>query len=80
MIFAHFFFLSAQLPRLAELFERFPNMHVDLTPGIEMYHNFSRNPQATRDFFLRYQERILFGTDIGAKALLASPGSGHRTG
>ena len=48
-------------------------MHVDLTPGIEMYHNFSRDPQATRDFFLRYQERILFGTDIGAKALLASP-------
>ncbi|MBN1451794.1 MAG: amidohydrolase family protein [Anaerolineales bacterium] len=76
VIFAHFFFLSAQLPRLAELLERFPNMCVDLTPGIEMYHNFSRDPDAARDFFLKYQERILFGTDIGAKALLSTPEMG----
>jgi Amidohydrolase len=76
VIFAHFFFLSAQLPRLADLLDRFPNMCIDLTPGIEMYHNFSRNPQAARDFFLRYQDRIIFGTDIGAKALLTSPGEG----
>jgi predicted TIM-barrel fold metal-dependent hydrolase len=73
VIFAHFFFLSAQLPRLAELLDRFPNMVVDLTPGIEMYHNFSREPQAAREFFVRYQDRILFGTDIGAKALLSTP-------
>ena len=73
VIFAHFFFLSNQLPRLGELFDRFPNLHVDLTPGIEMYYNLSRQAQAARDFFLKYQERILFGTDIGAKALLASP-------
>ncbi len=39
--FAHFFFLSAQLDRLAGYFDRFPNMHVDLTPGIEMYFNFA---------------------------------------
>jgi len=73
VIFAHFFFLSAQLPRLADLLDRFPNLCVDLTPGIEMYHNFSREPQAAREFFLRYQDRILFGTDIGAKALLSTP-------
>ena len=76
VIFAHFFFLSAQLPRLAGLLERFPNMCVDLTPGIEMYHNFSRDPDAAREFFLKYQERILFGTDIGAKALLSTPEMG----
>jgi hypothetical protein len=76
VIFAHFFFLSAQLPRLADLLDRFPNMCVDLTPGIEMYHNFSRDPGAARDFFLKYQEHILFGTDIGAKALLSTPEMG----
>jgi hypothetical protein len=80
IIFAHFYFLSAQLPRLAELFERFPNMCVDLTPGIEMYTNFSRAPQAARDFFLKYQERIVYGTDIGAKALLSSPELGIEPG
>ncbi len=73
VIFAHFFFLSAQLERLADLLERFPNICVDLTPGIEMYRNFSANIEKTREFFLRYQDRILFGTDIGAKALLSIP-------
>jgi hypothetical protein len=80
MIFAHFFFLSAQLPRLADLLERFPNLCVDLTPGIEMYHHFARDIQSTRDFFLKYSERILFGTDIGAKALLARPEMGIEPG
>ena len=72
VIFAHFFFLSAQLPRLADLLDKYPNLHIDLTPGIEMYRNFSENIENTREFFLKYQERILFGTDIGARALLAS--------
>jgi predicted TIM-barrel fold metal-dependent hydrolase len=74
--FAHFFFLSAQLDRLAEYLDRFPNMHVDLTPGIEMYSNFSTDPDRAREFFLKYQDRILFGTDIGARALLADREAG----
>lgn len=69
--FAHFFFLSAQLDRLAEYLDRYPGMNIDLTPGIEMYHNFSKNPKKVRDFFLKYQDRILYGTDIGARALLS---------
>jgi hypothetical protein len=73
VIFAHFFFLSAQLPRLADLLDRYPNVHIDLTPGIEMYRNFSVNIEKTREFFVKYQERILFGTDIGARALLGNP-------
>jgi predicted TIM-barrel fold metal-dependent hydrolase len=76
IIFAHFFFLSDQLSRLANLLDRFPNICIDLTPGIEMYRNFARNIEGTREFFLKYQDRILFGTDIGAKALLVEPGQG----
>lgn len=76
VIFAHFFFLSAQLDRLAEYLDQFPNMCVDLTPGIEMYYNFAQNIQKTRDFFIKYQDRILFGTDIGARALLVDPDQG----
>ena len=74
--FAHFFFLSAQLDRLARYFDRFPNMHVDLTPGIEMYFNFAADLDRTRDFFIKYQDRILYGTDIGARALLADRKAG----
>lgn len=72
VIFAHFFFMSAQLERLAEILDAYPNVSVDLTPGIEMYTNFSRNVDKTREFFIKYQDRILFGTDIGAKALLVN--------
>ena len=74
--FAHFFFLSAQLDRLGNYFDKYPNMHVDLTPGIEMYHNFARDPQKAHDFFIKYQDRILYGTDIGARALLRDPKAG----
>lgn len=74
--FAHFFFLSAQLDRLAEYLDRYPNMHVDLTPGIEMYFNFSADLENARDFFIKYQDRIIYGTDIGARALLTDREAG----
>ena len=80
IIFAHFFFMSAQLPRLAEILDQYPNVFVDLVPGIEMYYNFSANLEQTRAFFIRYQDRILFGTDIGAKALLVNPEDGIQAG
>ncbi len=80
VIFAHFFFFSAQLPRLAAWLDEYPNMLVDLTPGIEMFYNFQRNLQATRDFFIKYQDRIVYGTDIGAKALLTSAAAGIEKG
>ena len=76
IIFAHFFFLSAQLERLSGYLDCYPNMHVDLTPGIEMYFNFAANLDKTRDFFIQYQDRILYGTDIGARALLADRDGG----
>ena len=71
IIFAHFFFMSAQLPRLAALFEKYPNIRVDLTPGIEMYVNLSKTKEASVAFFQKYQDRILYGTDIGARCVIA---------
>lgn len=68
--FAHMFFLSAQLIRLTEWMERFPGMRVDLTPGIELYENLSRNPDDARAFFDRFCDRIQYGTDIGGRAVL----------
>lgn len=62
--FAHFFFLSNDLNRLGKLFDKFPNICVDITPGIEMFINFSKNIEKSREFFIKYQDRILYGTDI----------------
>ncbi|MBI3946397.1 MAG: amidohydrolase family protein [Armatimonadetes bacterium] len=64
VVFAHFFFLSADLPRAAALFDRYEGTHFDLAPGIELLYNLSRDVPATRRFFESYADRILFGTDI----------------
>ena len=62
--FAHFLFLSNDLDRLKTLFDKYPNICVDITPGIEMFINFSKNIEKSREFFVKYQDRILYGTDI----------------
>ena len=61
--FAHFFFHSQDIRAAAEVMERYPSVSFDLTPGIEMYQNFSKAPEAWREFFIRYADRILLGTD-----------------
>lgn len=65
--FAHMFFLSAQLSRLSAILDRFANVMVDLTPGIEMYENLSLTPDETAVFFEKYHDRIIYGTDIGSR-------------
>lgn len=77
--FAHFFFMSAQLGRLAAILDEYQNVRVDLTPGIEMYENFSRDIDAARDFFARYQKRIIYGTDIGGRCVLMGEGRAFDT-
>ena len=62
---AHFYFLSAQLERAEEFLEKHPCARLDITPGREMYENFSKRPEDWRKFFIRYQDRILYGTDNG---------------
>lgn len=61
--FAHMMFLSDNSPQLEGLMERFPNLHLDITSGTEMYHNFTHAPVSWKRFFYRYGDRILYGTD-----------------
>ena len=61
--FAHFFFMSENPEELARLFEKYPNMCVDLTPGWEMYLSFYENKSYFKEFFEKYSKRILLGTD-----------------
>lgn len=62
---AHFYFLSDQIGRAIEIMEKYPCVRFDITPGREMYENFSKKPEAWRDFFIKYKDRILYGTDNG---------------
>jgi predicted TIM-barrel fold metal-dependent hydrolase len=66
IIFAHFYFLSADLERAARFLEGHPTVSFDLAPGIEMLYNLSRDPDASRDFFCRYADRIVYGTDLSS--------------
>ena len=60
---AHFFFCGKTPKLLEELFEKYPNLCVDLTPGGEMYVEFEKNYGYYKDFFEKYHERLIFGTD-----------------
>ena len=63
--FAHFMFLSQQPELLEKLFAKYPNMAIDVTPGVEMYLSFNERYDFYRAFFERYADRILFGSDAG---------------
>jgi predicted TIM-barrel fold metal-dependent hydrolase len=66
IVFAHFYFLSADLARTRRLLDEHPTVHFDLAPGIELLYNLSRNPDASRGFLIEYADRIVFGTDISS--------------
>jgi len=68
VIFAHFYFLSADLPRATAFLRQHPNVKIDLAPGIELLFNLSRDPAGAREFFQAHQDRIVFGTDISSGA------------
>ena len=54
--------------------EQFRGMRIDITPGIELYYNLSRQHREEKSFFEQYQDRILYGTDIGARQVVRSRG------
>ena len=59
-IAAHFGWHANDLQRAAKLLDDFPNVSVEV--GAILY-DLGRQPRAARDFFIRYQDRILFGKD-----------------
>lgn len=62
VIFAHFFGGSRDLEGLASFLDAWPNTCVDLAPG-RIFRGLSDNRDAAREFFIKYQDRILYGTD-----------------
>lgn len=70
IIFAHFFFLSGELPRLGKLLDTYPGILVDMTPGSEMYRILSDDHANAQAFFEKYQDRILYGTDIACRCIM----------
>lgn len=70
--FAHFLFLSFNIPYAQRLFDAYPNIKLDVTPGSEMYLGFTKNYEVAKAFFENNAGRILFGTDntsVGNKGI-----------
>ncbi len=59
-IAAHFGWHANDLQNAARMLDEFPNVYVEV--GAILY-DLGRQPRAARDFFVRYQDRILFGKD-----------------
>jgi predicted TIM-barrel fold metal-dependent hydrolase len=57
---AHFNWYGNNLQRAAAQLDELPNLVLEL--GAVLY-DFGRQPRAAREFFLKYQDRILFGKD-----------------
>ena len=70
ILFPHFFFLSKSLEKLSDMLDSYENVMLDVTPGIELFFNLSDNIQEAKAFFIKYQDRICYGTDIGARAVI----------
>ncbi|MBQ7906335.1 MAG: amidohydrolase family protein [Clostridia bacterium] len=60
---AHFYFCSGKPEKLEDMFAKYKNVAVDITPGGEMYVDFEANHDFYKEFFRKYSDKILFGTD-----------------
>jgi predicted TIM-barrel fold metal-dependent hydrolase len=63
VIFPHLLSMGQDLSRLAEILETYPRVYLDLAPGLYFYYELDRQRSAAREFFTRYRDRVLFGTD-----------------
>lgn len=57
---AHFAYYGHNLPGARKLLDALPNVVLELAAVL---HDFGRQPRAARQFFIDYQDRILFGKD-----------------
>jgi predicted TIM-barrel fold metal-dependent hydrolase len=59
-ICAHFGNNAEDLAAVAKCLDRYPNMYIDIDARIS---ELGRQPYSTRRFLLKYQDRVMFGTD-----------------
>jgi len=68
MIFigAHMGSLEWSVDELAKRLDKFPNMAVDLAARMgQVFYQTRENREKVRDFFIKYQDRLLYATDMG---------------
>jgi len=66
---AHFFFGSERHALMTDLLEKYENVYLDICPNPYMYIDFAKDEPTWRAFFEKYQDRIIYGTDIGSNTI-----------
>ncbi|MEJ7767128.1 MAG: amidohydrolase family protein, partial [Chitinophagaceae bacterium] len=61
---AHLGSLEWSLEELAKRLDKYPNMAVDLARMSNLFLHAKNNWQTTHDFFINYQDRLLYATDV----------------
>jgi predicted TIM-barrel fold metal-dependent hydrolase len=62
---AHMASLEWSVDRLAEFFDRFPNANVDIAARVtQIQYQSNGDRRKVRDFFVKYQDRLMYGTDV----------------
>ena len=64
---AHMGFYSENIEKAFELMEKYPNLKMDITPALNIYSELSQIPERAEEFFRKYHNRIIFGTDATNK-------------
>lgn len=65
---AHAGSLEWSVDTLAGTLDRFPNMSVDLAARMgQIFYQTNADREKVREFFVKYQDRILYATDMGAR-------------
>lgn len=63
---AHFYFTSDDYEKSVHMLRDFENVFYDLTPGSEMFVNFSKDIKRWREFFIRFSDKLIMGSDLYA--------------
>jgi predicted TIM-barrel fold metal-dependent hydrolase len=62
---AHLGSLEYDVDRIGAFLDRFPNASVDMAARMsQVQYQSVRDREKVRDFFIRYQDRLLYGTDL----------------
>lgn len=64
-IACHYLNMSHDLPRLAAIMDKYPNLYLDISARVS---ESGATPRATREFIIKYADRLVFGTDNGMGA------------
>jgi len=61
---AHMYFTTDDRPHAQRVLDAYPNLKFDLTPGSEMYAHFMADRAGWTEFFKRYADRLIYGSDM----------------